>query len=78
MGYLAQPELVLIDNAHSEWEHWYNKGLCSKPSDMSVVSARKMELTLEPRQKCNLLFKFQSFREPVIEHKHQKEEDKLI
>mmetsp|Transcript_39124 Transcript_39124/g.59686 ORF Transcript_39124/g.59686 Transcript_39124/m.59686 type:complete len:115 (-) Transcript_39124:969-1313(-) len=80
MGYLAKPELVMVDNSHSEWAHWHSKGLCGKPSDPTIASASKMEVTLTPGQRCVLLFKFQSFREPVIDSsgRPQKEEEKYL
>jgi hypothetical protein len=45
-GYIKQQELVMIDNAHSEWEKWYQLEKCTKPFDWKVVKNEKMEIKL--------------------------------
>lgn len=58
-GVLSSPELTVVGNSSSEWEHWYNLGKCSEQAqDYNVVDAKKMEVTLDPGQRCMLLFKF--------------------
>jgi hypothetical protein len=61
-GHIKKHELTIVDNSHSEWEHWVGEGKASGPSDWGVVRAAKNEIVLEARDSCNLLFKFQSFR----------------
>ena len=59
----------MVGNSSSEWEHWYNLGKCSEAAqDYGVVDAKKMEVTLDVGQQCMLLFKFQSYREPIVDN----------
>ena len=55
----------MIDNTHSEWEKWHSLGKCTKPFNWHIVSASNMTVTLNKQEKVKILFKFQSFREPV-------------
>ena len=57
-----------MDNSKSEWEHWSNVGKCAAASDWNIVDASKKEVRLEGGQRCMLLFKFQSYREPIVDH----------
>lgn len=66
-GHIAQPELTVVDNSHSEWEYWYKEGRCSLPMNWQIVNASTNEITLDPFQKTKLLLKFQSFRQPLVE-----------
>lgn len=75
-GIISQPELVLVDNSRSEWEHWHNLGKCIQPVDYDVVNAKTRELNLDGRQRCKLLFKFQSFREPVVDQTRLEDQSK--
>ena len=49
-------------------------GKCTLPLDMSFVNAEKEEITLEPNQEVKLLFKFLSYRDPVVVNKENKNE----
>ena len=64
---IKDAEMVLVDNSNGEWEHWYGQGRCEKPSDWKVIRNDKKEMKLETGTNVKLLFKFQSFREPVYD-----------
>ena len=80
LGMIKDAELVLVDNSAGEWEHWYSRGKCTKPNDWKLIkgdSAKKdkREMHLDPGMSVKLLFKFQSFREPVYDFGVEKKEN---
>lgn len=71
---IKNAELVLVDNSSGEWEHWYGQDKCTKPHDWKLIRNDKREMSLDPGIAVKLLFKFQSFREPVYDFGVDKKE----
>lgn len=71
-GRISEPELVVVDNSHSEWAHWVSKRKAERPRDFGCVKARNMNVTVSKGDSVKVLFKFQSFRQPVVEEDDRK------
>lgn len=67
-GHIKNHEVSLIDNSKQEWDHWCGQGKVQKPNTWKTVNAETSTVTLEGREICSLLFKFQSFRQPQLEN----------
>lgn len=65
---IEKPELVLVDDTDNEWQFWHAKGMASRVDDFGAVDAWKKTVSLEKHAKTKLLFKFQTFRQPIVDH----------
>lgn len=57
-GYINKPELTMVDNSHSEWSIWVEKGRAKQPKSWKNVDSENNKVILGPNQRINILFKF--------------------
>ena len=75
-----EEEMKLVyyeQGVNEEWPFWNSQGNCAKPDSWDMVT-RNGEVLLEANQRCPLLFKFLSFREPVNVRDDRGEPDRRI
>jgi hypothetical protein len=60
-NFLEREEVTMVYSAH-EFEHWVKQGKVKKPLSYDMITSIDTVL-LNPGQKIDLLFKFQTFRE---------------
>lgn len=75
LGLIKDQELNLVDNSKSEWEYWHSLGMCTKQNNWKIIKNDKKEMELGSGEQCKLLFKFQSFREPVFDYGVDKKDE---